>query len=263
MFPQTFSWTLTPQAPRRRPTRIGVIAVVAAALVIGIAGYVIARAYHRPPPATAAAPTGAGAQTSVPPGRVDLSGVRWRDFHGIRLPYSRANGPAHVEGDQVRGFADSAGGAVFAAVHIGVRANAQWGPDIYGPTVRDQVDGPDKPALLDQLDSAYEQLADKAGVSSGPVGRAYAVEEGFRVEAFSPDAATVDIVTAGPGRDGTTVRVATRIQLTWCGHDWHVLAPPGGDWGAAAHVLSSAHPVDALDGYRPFGDQQSGGRGGS
>lgn len=248
-----FSWTLTPQAPRRRPTRAGMIALIVAALVIGIAAYTIAHAYHRPRPAVGKAPTAAPGHAATPSTRVDLSGVRWRDFYGIRLPYSRENGPSTRSGGLARGFPDSSGGAVFAAVHIGVRANAQWGPAIYGPAVRDQIDGPDKAALLDQLDSAYEQLADKAGTASGqPVGRAYAVEEGFRVESFSPDAATVDIVTAGPGNDGSTVRVATRIQLTWRDHDWHVLAPPGGDWGASAHV------IDSLDGYRSFGDEQGG-----
>ena len=246
-----FSWTLTPQAPRRRPTRAGIIGLVVATLLIGIAAYAIAHAHHRPRPAVETAPTAHPGRATTSPNRVELAGVRWRDFHGVRLPYSGENGPNATSGGRARGFSDSAGGAVFAAVHIGVRANAQWGPEIYGPTVRDQIDGPDKTALLDQLDSTYEELADQAGVASGrPVGRAYAIEKGFRVESFSPDAATVDIVTAGPGDDGSTVRVATRIQLARRDHDWRVLAPPGGDWGSSAHVIGS------LDGYRSFGDQQ-------
>ncbi|HEY3684793.1 MAG TPA: hypothetical protein VGL93_17285 [Streptosporangiaceae bacterium] len=159
-----------------------------------------------------------------------------------------------MRGDRAWGFADTAGGAVFAAVHVGVRANAQWGPGVFGPTIKDQVDGTDKPAFLDAVASSYEDLASKAGVAPGaPVGRAYAVEEGFRVESFTPDAATVDVVTAGPGQDGTTVRVATRIQLIRRDRDWRVLAPPGGDWGASAHTVAT------LDGYRSFGDEQGGG----
>lgn len=270
-----FSWTLTPQAPHRRPTRFElVMAVVALALVAG-GVWLLFGPQHRPHPATTATTRpalsagpgrssirGTTSPRRVVQGGVDLSGVAWRDFHGVRLPYSSANGPAVTHGDRAWGFADTPGGAVFAAVHIGVRANAQWGPDIYGPTVAGQVDGPDKAALEDQLDSAYAQLADGTGDSSGgPVGRAYAVEEGFRVESFTPDAATVDVVTAGPGNDGTTVRAATRIQLIWRGSDrpgsgqrgdWRVLAPPGGDWGASAHVITS------LDGYQSFGDQTSG-----
>lgn len=257
------SWSLAPQAPYRRPSRAGIVVAALAVLLAASGVYLLSRTHHRPRPVTATTakpaqpaqpvePTvrGDGSPRRAAPGEVDLSGVSWRDFHGIRLPYSRANGPAGSHGGRVWGFADTAGGAVFAAVHIGVRANAQWGPHIYGPTVRDQIDGPDKSTLLDQLDSAYAQLADGAGDSSGgPIGRAYAVEEGFRVESFSPGAATVDVVTAGPGNDGTTVRAATRIQLLWRDHDWRVLAPPGGDWGASAHVVGS------LDGYQAFGDQ--------
>lgn len=247
------SWTLTPQAPRRRPTRAGIITLAAAVLAIGIAAYAVAYAQHRPRTATGAAPATASGHVTAPPNRVDLSDAHWRDFHGIGLPYSAANGPGETSGERAHGFADTAGGAVFAAVHIGVRANAQWGPGVFEPTIDHQIDGPDKTTLLDQTESAYEDLAGKSGVASGgPVGRAYAVEEAFRVESFSRDAATVDIVTAGPGDDGTTVRAATRIQLTWRDHDWRVLAPPGGDWGA------SAHTIDGLGGYRPFGDEEGG-----
>ena len=47
------------------------------------------------------------------------------------------------------GFADTPLGALLAAVNIGVRANAQWGPGAFGPTIRDQVvSGPAVTALL-------------------------------------------------------------------------------------------------------------------
>lgn len=254
-----FSWTLTPQSPHGRPRWAEVVVAVAALALVAGGVYLLSRTHQRSHSTTATArPARPTVRRTVPPrrvapGEVDLSGVSWRDFHGVQLPYSHANGPAEVGGNRAWGFADSAGGAVFAAVHIGVRANAQWGPDIFEPTIRYQVDGPDKAVLLDQLGLAYQQLADKAGVSGGgPVGRAYAVEEGFRVESFSRDAATVDVVTAGPGSDGTTVRTATRIQLVWHDQDWRVLAPPGGDWGSSAHLVGS------LDGYQRFGNEQGG-----
>lgn len=248
-----FTWNLTPQAPRRRPGRMTVVIIVATALLMVATAYLLSSTHpdarrngHPTPTAHPATPAPTGHE-------VDLSGLTWRDFHGIRLPYSRANGPAHTSHTCARGFSDTAGGAVFAAVHIGVRANAQWGPSVFEPTIHHQVDGPDKQALLNQTTSAYENLAAKADIPDGaPIGRAYAVEEAFRVEAFTPQAATVDIVTAGPGDDGTTARAASRIQLTWGHDDWRVLAPPGGDWGATAHT------VDDIDGYRPFGDEQGG-----
>lgn len=246
-----FAWDPAPQAPHRQPGRLTLVVLIGTALLMVAAAYLLSRsqpgARRAPDPTSTARPTPSAATGN----RVDLSGLVWQNFRGIRLPYSRANGPAHAGPRRAWGFTDTAGGAVFAAVHIGVRANAQWGPAVFTPAINDQVDGPDKQALLDQTTSAYENLAAKAGVRDGaPIGRAYAVEEAFRVEAFTPEAATVDIITAGPGGDGTTVRTATRIQLIWRRGDWRVLAPPGGDWGATAHT------VDGLDGYRPFDDEQ-------
>ena len=45
------------------------------------------------------------------------------------------------------------------------------------------------------------------------------------------------------------MRATVRVQVTWSGGDWRVVAPPGGDWGNAAAVLSS------LSGYTVFPGQ--------
>ena len=74
-------------------------------------------------------------------------------------------------------------------------------------------------------------------------------EEAFRWVAWSPAAATVDLVSAAPGSQGVTVRATVRVQVTWSGGDWRVVAPPGGDWGNAAAELSS------LSGYTLFPGQ--------
>ena len=91
-------------------------------------------------------PSPAAGRRVVPP--TDLAGLRWTDFGGIELPVSRSAGPHDVRGGLAWGFADTPLGALLAAVNIGVRANAQWGPGIFGPTIRDQVTGPDASALL-------------------------------------------------------------------------------------------------------------------
>lgn len=75
-------------------------------------------------------------------------------------------------------------------------------------------------------------------------------EEAFRWVAWSPSAATVDLVSAAPGSQGVTVRATVRVQVTWSGGDWRVVAPPGGDWGNAAAGLSS------LSGYTLFPGQE-------
>ncbi len=177
----------------------------------------------------------------------NLAGLRWTDFGGIELPVSRSAGPHDIHGDRAWGFADTPLGALLAAVNIGVRANAQWGPDVFGPTIRDQVTGPDARALLADCQANYEQAIQAEGVPAGQsLGRAYVTEEAFRWVSYTPVIATVDVVSAGPGDQGTTVRAVTRIEVEWSGTDWQVIAPPGGDWG------NSAAPLTSLTGYTRF-----------
>ena len=132
-------------------------------------------------------------------------------------------------------------------MNIGVRANAQWGPGVFGPTIRGQVTGPGAVALLSACRASYEQARQATGVLPGrPLGRAFVVEEAFRWVAYTAAAATVDIVSAGPGGNGGIVRAVTRIEVVWPGRDWRVIAPPGGDWG------NSAAPLTSITGYIRF-----------
>jgi len=176
-------------------------------------------------------------------------GLRWADFHGIGLPASPADGPWYVRGGLAWGFADTPRGALLAAVNIGVRTAALWGPAIYGPTIGRQVTGADAAALLNADASDYARIRAAAHVRAGqPAGRGYATEAGYRFAAWTPGEATVDIVTAGPGNNGTTVLAVTRIEVLWQHGDWRVVAPPGGSWA------SSATSVSSLAGYTPFPD---------
>jgi hypothetical protein len=197
-------------------------------------------------------PARAGAQGTGAPQvpRVDLAGLRWSDFHGVELPASPAAGPRSTSANLASGYSDTPLGALLAALNIAVRANAQWGPAIFGPTIRDQVTGADATALLDSCQSAYDQASQAAHVTGGqPFGNAYVSEEAFRWIAYTPADATVDLVSAGPGSQGDTVRAVTRVEAVWDGADWRVIAPPGGDWGNSADQLSS------LDGYTSFPGQ--------
>lgn len=182
---------------------------------------------------------------------VDLSGLTWASYHGVSLPHSAAAGPRRTGGGLASGYSDTPLGALMAAVNIGVRSNGQWGPAVFGPTIRDQVTGPDAAALLAACQATYEQGARAAHVTGGkPLGNAYVTEEAFRWEAWTPASATLDVVSAGPGSQGVTVRAATRIELVWSAGDWRVVAPPGGDWGAEATQLTS------LAGYTLFPGQE-------
>ena len=194
------------------------------------------------PAAPTALPT--GATTAPVP---DLSGLSLSDFHGVELPVSRSAGPRDVEGGLAWGFADSPPGALMAAVNIGVRANSQWGPGIFGPTIRGQVTGPGAAMLLAACQASYDQASQAEGVPAGqPLGRADVIEEAFRWVTYTAADATVDVVSAGLGAAGATARAVTRIEVQWSGGDWRVIAPPGGDWGNSAARLTS------LTGYTAF-----------
>ena len=194
-------------------------------------------------PATPTAPS-----TGAPTAPVtDLTGLAWANFHGVALPVSRSAGPRAVRGGLAWGFADTPLGALLAAVNIGVRANAQWGPGIFGPTIRGQVTGPAAAILLAACQASYDQASQAEGVPAGqPLGRADVTEEAFRWVTYTAADATVDVVSAGLGAAGATARAVTRIEVQWSGGDWRVIAPPGGDWGNSAARLTS------LTGYTAF-----------
>jgi len=177
--------------------------------------------------------------------------LTWEDFHGIQLPVSAQAGPRHQHNGLARGFADTPLGAVLAAVNIVVRTAAQWGPPIYRPTITHQVTSPGATALMAADNSDYAALRATAHVPPGqPAGRGYAVEAAYRLTAYTPHAATVDIVTEGPASNNTTITAVTRIQVVWRHGDWRVLAPPGGTW------VSSAATSSVLRGYTAFPNER-------
>jgi hypothetical protein len=232
-----------------------------AAVVLG-AGLALALSSHsaapRGPAATATASAGPGSAGPGSPGqpqvpRVSLGSVRWRGFHGVELPVSAQAGPYDTSGGAAAGFAHTPLGALLAAVNIGVRANAQWGPRIFTPVIRGQVTGPDAAALLASCQAAYGQAAQSANVTGGqPLGTADVTEQAFRWVDYTPAAAILDLVSAGPGGNGATVRASVQMEVVWDGGDWKVVAPPGGDWGNSAAELSS------LAGYTVFPGQGGG-----
>ena len=242
---------MTRRAPRRALTAAAVaIALAAASLGAVLArdgqgsGGGLAQERRRALPASAPAPDATG----LP--KVSLAGLRWSDYHGVRLPSSRAAGPRDASGGLASGYADTPLGALLAALNIAVRANAQWGPGIFGPTIRNQVTGPAAAALLAGCQSAYRQASQAAHISGGgPLGDAFVTEEAFRWVDWTPADATVYLVSTGPGSQGATVRAVTQVQVTWDRGDWKVIAPPGGDWGNSAAMLTS------LDGYTIFPGQ--------
>ena len=175
---------------------------------------------------------------AAPP--VTLTDLVWEDFRGVRLPHSPTDGPREVHDGLAAGFARTPRGALLAAMHICLRADARWGHEVFEPTITRQVIGPGADLLLSSArDSAR-------AAHHGEDVRARVVFEGFRWLGYTPETATLDIVSAGPGDSDSTARAATRIQVQWKDGDWRVVAPLGGGWG------SSAYPVDDPDGFTLF-----------
>ena len=247
--------------PGARRLILPAAAVVAILLGTGLAFALTSRPpASRGPAATATAPaspaaaasSGSHGQLQVP--QVSLASVRWSGFHGVNLPVSAQAGPYDTRAGVATGFAHTPLGALMAAVNIGVRANAQWGPRIFTTVIRGQVTGPDAAALLAGCQAAYDQAAQSAGVTGGqPLGTAVVTEQAFRWITYTPAAAILDLAVAGPGDGGATVRASVQMEVVWDGGGWKVVAPPGGDWGNSAAELSS------VAGYTAF-PRQGGGR---
>ncbi len=237
-----------------RPATSGRRLMLAAVLVIAVLGAAIVfmtrhRSTAARPAATAPSATAAGSGAPAPspslpsasPGaRVILAGLRWADFGGVSLPVSPTAGPHDTRKGLAAGYADTPAGAVLAAVNIAVRATPQGGPGIFTPTISRQVTGPDVRALQQACAAAYGQAISASGRRYGqPLGPAYVVEQAYRLVSFAPAQATVDVASTGPGPQGVTVRAVTRVEVVWLRGDWHVVAPPGGDWAASATALTS------------------------
>jgi hypothetical protein len=246
-------WCWQCRVRRRRRFAAGLVILI----VLGLAAHQDTHSHHTRPiparttPASRRSPAGPARRAPAVSSAIleaDAGqGLTWASFHGMQLPTSATSGPRDTRGGLASEFADTPQGALLAAINIGVRTAAQWGSAIFRPTITRQVTGDSAPALLQAEETAYAQLRATDRVRPGqPAGPGYAAEADYRFVAWSPAAATVEVVTAGPAADGTTVLAATRVQVLWQHGDWRVVGPPGGNWANAAIAISS------LTGYTPF-----------
>jgi hypothetical protein len=215
---------------------------------IGLTRHSPVRLTHPPAPAPAHSVTPAAPK----PGTATVTGaVTWTGFHGIALPASAQDGPRHTSGGLAWGFADTPRGALLAAVNIAVRTAAQWGPAIYGPTIRYQVTGPDTAALAQADATAWAALRTSATATGArPAAPSGAAIAGYRFESWTAAAALVDLVTRATGTSGGPALAVTAVRVAWLAGDWRVLAPPGGTWA------SSATTVPSLVGFTAFSEQR-------
>lgn len=196
------------------------------------------------PHQTASGPTVTAASASPLP-----ADVRWAAVAGVQLPYSDSAGPRVTAAGRASGFSHDQTGVVFAAMHLVVRTSPRVGPQVFTPTVREQVYGPDRQALAEQIDADYADARDRQQVPYGqPLAPAFAVMSGYRVDFFDGSAATVRLLMRLPGPHGDPAYVASTLQLSFLDGDWRLMAPPRGDWAAVRLEV----PASAAADYTPL-----------
>jgi hypothetical protein len=169
--------------------------------------------------------------------------ITWTRIAGIDLPASLSEGPRNRNLGLAAGFAQTPAGAVLAALHLIVRTSYQAGPQVWEPTLRDQVVGPDKAAYQEAVRAGHA-----AALARGePADRIFATIRGIRLDAYSPQAASLRVLIEAPTGTGTA-RAAAVVQVSWTGSDWNLVAPPRGDWSTVrvpvpAHATAAYSPL--------------------
>lgn len=231
-------------ARRRTRAVVATVAAVILGLVIVVAGLVVAvghRGYPVRDPAVVPATSASGTNSSGSAGTAGADAVSWSTVAGAKVPVSATAGPLDTSAGRARGFAHKPLGAVLCAANISVRLSPQVGPDVFAPTLREQVVGPDRDALSQHLDEDYQAARAQLGLPyGGQAGRLYSTTIGYRVDMLGTEAATVRLLIEGPGTNGGSVMVALVTRVQWTGTDWVLQAPNRGDWSTDVAVVTDA-----------------------
>lgn len=221
----------------RRPAWLrgtaGLLVVTAALLTIG--GLVYRLSGSGRPPAQEQAPVVAAPSPAADPGAStppvpavrdsgspsDATSLPWQ---GAALPVSDTAGPQRFTETRSTGFSQDPQGAAFAAVHISTHIDPYTGPDVFTPTIEEQVvAGGD---LVERTRRSYEAAARRQGLSreaiadGAPVLAPTGHISAWRISTYRPDAVTtVELLVSTP--DGQ--QVVYEIPVVWRDGDWRVL----------------------------------------
>jgi hypothetical protein len=187
-----------------------------------------------PGPTSIAAPSKAGGSSSacgLPDGTSTTLGdppdSTWKIVGTTAVPSNKSTGPASFEGGVPKCFSRSPAGALFAAAWLTALLNE---PQYATPElVRARfLPGPEVDAML----------ADGGGQTT----KIPAQIAGFRVEDYSPDRATISVVTRLS--DGPNAGQLLQIVMTmvWSEGDWLWSVGPAGPQGNAVSSLSGFVP---------------------
>jgi len=216
------SWdTMTqPQQARRRAFTVG--AAVLAGLVIAVV--LVIKLW----------PDGGSPSRGIAKG----PDVTWRAAaDGVRLPVSDVSGPKRFVDGRGLEFARTKAGAALAAIHISHDAGASPGPAIFTPTIRDQVVGADRDAMLRETSGQYEADRAKFGLPEGAaIPTSNAARISYLVTRYTDSDAAVTVASA-VGADANKF-FAVDLEVQWINGDWRLVAPKGGFFGNVFRELA-------------------------
>jgi hypothetical protein len=253
---------VSPGRHRRRGlsrSTIAAAAAVAVLLVLVVTAVVHQRDSAGPEVTPPAPPAGPDA-TPIPPSTAGhdqmprwMEDADWVQVCGLELPVSARYGPYERDGVRMRGFARTPDGAVLAMLHLVVQTSPQTGPQVFTAAVAEQVTGPDAATFGHEIHGQYEHARQ---VAQEPYGQAlcpiYATVRGYRLDSFHDDAASLRLLIEAPGPQGLPQLASVLVQVAWVDDDWHLVAPPHGDWSRVRTLLppSAAGPYTPLTGGR-------------
>jgi len=199
------------------------------------------------PTGPAIAPTATSASSTTPTDASTASApppavTTFEPFEGAQLPVSAVAGPSSLSPTTGSGFAPTAAGAAFAALHLSIRAVPDVGPSVFVPTIQRQVAG-DAMTYLSDVEAAYAAAAARRGVAAGqPIQLATAVATGWKLAGFGlSKPVTVHVLL---GSTGSPLLIDVPVTVIHTDSDWKLLPPPTGSF--------TGSPVASAVGYTPY-----------
>ncbi|AFR51488.1 hypothetical protein [Gordonia sp. KTR9] len=179
---------------------------------------------------------GPAAQSSAttPPPTAPPTEVTWTTFGGVKVPCAD-QGPKDCYGSAPTGFDHTGAGAALAAISATIRmsiANDQAWPSVVG-------------TLVAPSPARDQWSINRVRISiTGPVDDDKApVVEGYTIDAYTPQAATVGIITRQP--DQSLTRTTSTVRWSAAG-DWLLELPPTDSTTSRVQAIDAA-PADMID----------------
>lgn len=158
------------------------------------------------------------------------SGITWRIYQTVALPYSPTYGPQHVNGDIARCYAHDPTGALIAATQLSARLVASPSTDV---AMQQVVPGPGRTAFIAKDSQALKNQ--QGGNTPGE----FAQFAGFKFVTYTPATAVVELVTQGSNGGYE----AAAVTVSWTDGDWKLVLQPDGS------TSPNAFPVASLAGF--------------